>query len=71
MGAGGTTQMITPIVNVQTDNEDLREAVDAHREATDRLLDRLKYPINAQVVLTGPDGLNAQQERLNRMLKNK
>ena len=71
MGAGGTTQMITPIVNVQTDNEDLREAVDAHREATDRLLDRLKYPINAQVVLTGQDGLNAQQERLNRMLKNK
>ena len=71
MGAGGTTQMITPIVNVQTDNEDLREAVDAHREATDRLLDRLKYPINAQVVLTGPDGLNAQQERLNNMLKNK
>lgn len=71
MGAGGSSQIVTPIVNVQTDNEDLREAVDAHREATDRLLDRLKYPINAQVVLTGPDGLNAQQERLNRMLKNK
>lgn len=71
MGAGGTMQMITPIVNVQTDNEELREAVEAHREATDRLLDRLKDPIDARVVLTGSDGLNAQQERLNRMLKNK
>lgn len=63
--------LIAPIVNVTTDNEGLREAVDAHREATDRLLDRLADPIIAQVVLTGPDGLNAQQERLNRMIKNK
>ena len=63
--------LIAPIVNVTTDNAELREAVDAHREATDRLLDRLADPIIAQVVLTGPDGLNAQQDRLNRMLKNK
>lgn len=68
---GGASQIVTPIVNVQTDNEELRDAVEAHREATDRLLDRLKYPIDAQVVLTGPDGLNAKQELLNRMLKNK
>ena len=70
MGAGGS-QIVTPIVNVQTDNEELRDAVEAHREATDRLLDRLQYPIDAQVVLTGPEGLNAKQELLNRMLKNK
>ena len=63
--------LIAPIVNVTTDNKELREAVDAHREATDRLLDRLADPIIAQVVLTGPDGLNAQQDRLNRMIKNK
>lgn len=68
---GGVSQIVTPIVNVQTDNEELRGAVEAHREATDRLLDRLKYPIDAQVVLTGPEGLNAKQELLNRMLKNK
>ena len=70
MGAG-SSQIVTPIVNVQTDNEELRDAVDAHREATDRLLERLQYPIDAQVVLTGPDGLNAKQDLLNRMLKNK
>lgn len=71
MGTGGTNQIVAPVVNVQTDNEDLREAVEAHREATDRLLARLKYPIDAQVVLTGPDGLNEQQESLKRMLRNK
>lgn len=70
MGAG-SSQIVTPIVNVQTDNEELRDAVEAHREATDRLLDRLQYPIDAQVVLTGPEGLNAKQDLLNRMLKNK
>lgn len=71
MGAGGSSQVIAPIVNVHTDNEELREAVEAHREATELLLTRLQQPINAQVVLTGPDGLNAQQERLNKMLNNK
>ena len=71
MGAGGSSQIVTPIVNVQTDNEELRDAVDAHREATDRLLARLQYPIDAQVVLTGTEGLNAKQDLLNRMLKNK
>ena len=71
MGAGGSSQIVAPIVNVQTDNEELREAVEAHREATEMLLARLERPIDAQVVLTGPDGLNAQQERLNKMLNNK
>ncbi len=69
--AAGAAPVLAPIVNVQTDNEELRQAVDAHREATELLLKRLERPINAQVVLTGPDGLNAQQERLNQMLNNK
>lgn len=63
--------VIAPIVNVQTDNEELRQAVDAHREATELLLARLQQPINAQVVLTGPDGLNEKQQQLEAMLKNK
>lgn len=70
-GAASASQVVAPIVNVQTDNEELREAVEAHREATELLLERLQQPIDAKVVLTGPDGLNAQQERLNRMLRNK
>ena len=74
MGAGAGASpsgVIAPIVNVQTDNEELRQAVEAHREATELLLQRLEQPINAQVVLTGPDGLNAQQQRLDAMMKNK
>lgn len=70
-GGGGASQVVAPIVNVKTDNEELREAVDAHREATEMLLARLAEPIDARVVLTGPDGLNEQQARLNRMLNNK
>lgn len=68
---GHAAAVVAPVVNVQTDNEDLKDAVTAHREATELLLERLERPINAQVVLTGPDGLNEQQARLKSMLKNK
>ena len=68
---GGSPAVVTPIVNIQTDNEQLRDAVDAHREATEMLLQRLAEPIDAKVVLTGENGLNAQQERLQKMLNNK
>lgn len=71
MGAGGSSQIVAPIVNVQTDNEDMREALYAHREATYMLLARLQHPIDAKVVLTGPDGLNEKKKELDRMLKNK
>ena len=70
-GGGSPSPIITPIVNVQTDNADLREAVDAHREATEMLLQRLQQPIRAQVVLTGPDGLNEQQKRLDNLMNSK
>ena len=68
---GGQTQVVAPVVNVQTDNEELREVLDANREANEQLAEQLKKPIKSYVVLTGPDGLNAQQERLDNMLKNK
>ena len=70
-GGGSPAPIITPIVNVQADNADLREAVDAHREATELLLQRLQQPISAQVVLTGPDGLNEQQKRLDNLMNSK
>lgn len=68
---GPAAQVITPVLNVQTDNAELREALAAHREATDLLLLRLQDPIDARVVLTGPDGLNERQRELDNMLKNK
>ena len=68
---GGSNQIVTPIVNVQSDNEELRDELARMRDASDLLLLQLQQPINAQVVLTGPDGLNAKQDLLDRMLKNK
>lgn len=49
MGAGGSSQVITPIVNYQSDNAELRQAVDANREATEMLIDRLNDPIEAHM----------------------
>ena len=49
MGAGGSSQVITPIVNYQSDNAELRQAVDANREATEMLIDRLNDPIEARM----------------------
>ena len=69
--AGSQSGIIAPIVNVQTDNEELRDELARMRDINDLLLLQLQQPINAQVVLTGPDGLNAKQELLDRMLKNK
>ena len=68
---GGPSQVVAPIVNVRTDNEDLREELARVCDINDMLIAQLQQPINAQVVLTGPDGLNAQQKRLEYMMKNK
>ena len=70
-GGAAAASVIAPIVNVQTDNGELRDELARMRDINDLLLLQLQQPINAQVVLTGPDGLNAKQELLDRMLKNK
>ena len=45
MGAGGTTQMITPIVNVQTDNGELKDTMEKVCETQDRLATQLEQGI--------------------------
>ena len=45
MGASGTTQMFTPIVNVQTDNEKLRDTMEKVCETQDRLATQLEQGI--------------------------
>lgn len=71
MGGPAAAAVVAPVVNINNDNEELREVLEASGTATYLLLDRLKDPIEANVVLTGSNGLNAQQKRLNNMLKNK
>ena len=49
MGAGGSSQVVAPIVNVQTDNSELRETLDETRAAFDRLSTQLDEGIPAYV----------------------
>ena len=71
MGAGGSTQVVTPIVNVQTDNEELREAVTANREATEMLVQKLDEGIESYTVMDGPNGLYHALKRYERLISKK
>ncbi len=71
MGTSGTTQMITPVVNVTTDNEELRDVVDGQREATEQLVQRLDDGIQAFTVIDGPNGLYQMLKRYERLLNKK
>ena len=42
MGAGGSAQVVAPIVNVQSDNAELREALDRSSEVSERLDETLR-----------------------------
>lgn len=68
MGADANSQIVAPIVNVQADNEELRVAVDAHREATELLLERLTEPIEAKMSMQDFD---RDYKRYQNLLKNK
>ena len=45
MGAGGGTQIVAPVVNVHTDNEDLRQELDQLRETNQLLTETLEQGI--------------------------
>lgn len=70
-GTGGVSQVVAPVVNVQTDNKELREELNRMHQVNDLLLARLQTPIKSYVVLTGPDGLKAKEAELDRMLNDK
>lgn len=59
---------VAPIINVTTDNEALRQALEAQQEATAALLDRLSEPIEAQMVMHDFD---RDYKRYQKLLKNK
>lgn len=59
---------VAPIINVTTDNEALRQALEAQQEATAALLDRLSEPIEAQMVMHDFD---RDYKRYQELLKNK
>ncbi|MBO5058050.1 MAG: phage tail tape measure protein [Prevotella sp.] len=67
-GVATATQIMAPVVNVTTDNAELREAIEAQQAATVALLDRLSEPIEAQMVMHDFD---RDYTRYKNLLKNK
>lgn len=63
MGAGGAAQIVTPIVNVQTDNEQLNGTLQLVNESIGALNQQLLDGIHADVVIDGPQGLHKQYGR--------
>lgn len=71
MGLSGTTQMITPIVNVQNDNEELRGVLEASREASEDLRKTIEEGIPAYSVIDGPRGLYKKFKDYERLINKK
>lgn len=67
MGAGGSTQLVTPIVNVQTDNDQLNGTLQLVNESIGALNQQLLEGINATVVIDGPNGLDRQYKRYQKL----
>ena len=68
MGAGGAGSVIAPIVNVQTDNSELRDELQLLRETNEMLRERLRHPIDARVSM---QDLDEQSKRYNDLMKSK
>lgn len=71
MGAGGTTQMITPIVNVQNDNPELLDTLERVNENQDRLATQLEQGIGVDIPIAGEDGMYNRMRRYQNLLKSK
>jgi len=69
LGTGGS--VVAPVVNVSTDNEEMRQSAEQLSEAAAGLSDRLAEPIPCFVVLDGPNGLYQQLKHLENLKKQK
>ena len=67
MGAGGSTQLVTPIVNVKTDNEQLNGTLQQVSDSISALNQQLLDGINAIVTIDGPNGLDRQYKRYQKL----
>lgn len=67
MPTGGGTAVVAPVVNVSTDNEELRASIAAMNEATARLNEQLRRGIKASVSIDGQDGVRHQLDLFDRL----
>lgn len=63
MGSSGTAQVVAPIVNVKTDNEELIGTLAQVNETIGILYQQVANGINATVAIDGPQGLHKQYSR--------
>lgn len=67
---GGASAVITPVVNVNTDNSDIGDTISALNEAVDSLNGLLAAGIRSTVAIDGPDGVYKQLKHFERLKKN-
>lgn len=67
---GGNNTVVTPIVNVTTDNEELRQMMDNLSQSVERLNQYLDKPLPAIVAIDGPDGVAKNLDEFNKMKGN-
>lgn len=68
MGAGSAAQIVTPIVNVQTDNEQLNGTLQLVNESIGALNQQLLDGIHADVYIDGPQGLHRQYSKFLKLI---
>lgn len=68
---GPAAAVVTPIVNVQTDNKEIRETMEASRVATEKLVKEIEDGIVAYPVIDGPKGLYRKLKTYERLISKK
>ena len=71
VAGGAGSAVVAPVVNIQTDNTELRDALDRNSDAMERVEERLSQPIPAYVTIDGPDGVKKGLDDYENLLRNK
>ncbi len=68
---GGSAAVVAPVVNVQTDNAELRDTLEDAREVIGRLATQLEQGIGVDIPIDGENGMYRRMKRYENLLKNK
>lgn len=71
MGAAGSSQVVAPIVNVHTDNEELQDTLERVCDTQDRLATQLENGIGVDVPIEGENGIYNKLRLYENLLKKK
>lgn len=68
---GPASAVVAPVVNIQNNDEELRDTLDRTAEVIDRMEERLSHDIHAYVTISGPDGVKKGLDDYEKLMKNK